>query len=129
MRALIGFQVLWLAVLVLVLRPVGTGLQSSPVYTDIQQARPSEQLSGVEANFGDGLILKGYDWSHEVGATVTLNLHWTAQKTQSIPYYFSILPVGPDGKNLPPIDWQPFDTHYPDHLLASSSAHRGASPY
>jgi hypothetical protein len=40
-------------------------------------------------------------------------LHWEALRRNDRPYYFSAVLVGPDGRALPGVVWQPLATRYP----------------
>ena len=59
-RGLACSQVVWLLVLVLVLRTVGTGLSAPPEPGSVQMPLPHNFVAAPEARFADHLVLTGY---------------------------------------------------------------------
>ena len=123
-RAMAGVQVAWLLTLVLVLRPVGTGLTPPPILA--QDAGGAETFVPVgEARFGEQLVLLGYMVEQDPAAdALLLRLRWRSEGQIVAPYYFSALLVSPQGAQSAAIDWQPFDVGYPTtcwHLNAGQA--------
>lgn len=76
-------------------------------------------VTPADARFADAFALRG--WSGEVdGAIMTLRLNWQALNTMTTPYYFSALPVAPDGTTpVEAVVWQPDQTRYPTSCWAT----------
>jgi hypothetical protein len=124
-RALAAAQMAWLLTLVLVLRPVDTGLTPPPLLaqrTDDMEAF----MPMADIRFGEQLVLLGYAVAQNPDdGALSLYLHWRSEGQIAVPYYFSALLVSPQGAQRAAIDWQPFDVGYPTtcwHLNADQGA-------
>jgi len=73
-----------------------------------------QPVAPADARFGDVLRLTGFQAEVLQGTeTLTVVLEWEALQEMGEPYYFSAVLVGPDGRVLPGIDWQPFGKRFP----------------
>jgi hypothetical protein len=113
-RIVLGAQVFWLVVLVGSHRPIDTWLGPPPVYADVTQPSLAEPLTSASVRFGDDLLLTGFQSHYQPDRhLLSLALHWQALRQMTTPYYFSIVPVAPDGRALPGTHWQPLGKLYP----------------
>jgi hypothetical protein len=113
-RILLAAQVFWLLALAASHRPVDTWLGPPPAYAAVVQPALPEAVTPISARFSDDLRLTGFQSHYDPARRiVTLALHWQALREIAVPYYFSIVPVAPDGHALPGIHWQPFGKLYP----------------
>lgn len=112
---LAGGQVLWLAVLALVLRTVlTTEIRVPPTYDEVAYPPMTAPFVAARADFGDQVQLLGYQVHYEPQSqSLHLGLHWQAMQRLRVPYYFSAIAVAPDGEVLRSRDWQPFATRFP----------------
>jgi len=111
---MLGAQILWLVVLTASHKPVDTWLAPAPVYAEV--ARPPLNGSLIPANaiFGNELRLTGFQSEyHPDRRVLSVALHWQTLRQMAVPYYFSAVPVAPDGRALPGMHGQPFGKQYP----------------
>ncbi len=107
-------QVFWLIALASSHRPIDTWLGSPPLYAEVTHPPLSGQMTPVNATFGSEMRLIGFQSQYDSDRRIlSVALHWQPLRQMSAPYYFSIVPVAPDGQVLPGVHWQPFDKQYP----------------
>jgi hypothetical protein len=107
-------QVFWLIALASSHRPIDTWLGPPPVYAEVAQPPLDGPLTPLNATFGNELRLTGFQSQfHPDRSILSVALHWQPLRQMAVPYYFSIVPVSPDGRALPGMHWQPFSKQYP----------------
>jgi hypothetical protein len=114
-RALmVGAQAFWLIVLAASHVPIDTWLGPPPSYAEIARPNLDAPVISANATFGDELLLTGFQGEYWPDRRMlTVALHWRPLRQMTTPYYFSAVPVAPDGRSLPGVHWQPFAEMYP----------------
>jgi hypothetical protein len=107
-----ALQAAWLVGLYAIMPTTGSGIPSPPDYANIAFPTGAGTIKPVSANFDNKLQLQAFQAEGQ-SAEIILDLVWEVREQMEIPYFFSVLPVGPDGQTKPPITWQPFDYQYP----------------
>ena len=104
----------WLLALVATTAPVDTWLGPRPLYSEVAGQPLAQPVAQADAQFGDELRLTGFQ-AEVMGETTALVvvLQWEALRQMAAPYYFSAVLVGPDGRVLPGVNWQPFNKRFP----------------
>jgi hypothetical protein len=111
---LILSQAIWLLILFMVLPATGTGFEAPPAYAEVAYARGPSPVIHADAQFGESLLLEGFSSIYDAQQEAfVVDLQWRVAQALEAPYFFSALLVAPDGRVLPPVDWQPFDYRYP----------------
>ncbi len=107
-------QGVWLLALAVTTVPVDTWLGPRPSYSEVASQPLGQPAAQADARFGDKLRLTGFQAGGptETGM-LTVVLQWEALQQMAEPYYFSAVLVGPDGRVLPGVDWQPFEKLFP----------------
>ncbi|NLF15329.1 MAG: hypothetical protein GX597_26355 [Anaerolineaceae bacterium] len=107
-------QGVWLLALAATTVPVDTWLGPRPSYSEVVSQPLDQPVAQTDARFGDQLRLTGFqaEGTTETGM-LTVVLHWDALQQMAEPYYLSAVLVGPDGRVLPGVDWQPFGKLFP----------------
>jgi hypothetical protein len=68
----------------------------------------------TEARFSDSLHLTGFGGTFDDDNHLVLDLRWRAVRQADEPFYFAVIPVGPDGTPYQEsMVFQPFETVYP----------------
>ena len=107
-------QGVWLLALAATTVPVDAWLGPRPAYSEVASKPLDQPVVQADARFGDELRLTGFQAKGTTEAgTLTVVLHWEALQQMTRPYYFSAVLVGPDGRVLPGVDWQPFEKLFP----------------
>lgn len=111
-RLLLGVQTFSALTLLLFIPVISTGLDQPP------QLPPEVKEAGitVETNllFDDTLRLTGFGGFLDKQNTLVVDLRWQADEWSEQPYYFSIIPVAPDGSAYREgFVYQPFAAAYP----------------
>jgi len=107
-------QGVWLLALAATTVPVDTWLGPRPAYSEVASRPLDQTVAQADARFGDELRLTGFQAEGTTeGETLTVVLQWEALQQMARPYYFSAVLVGPDGRVLPGVDWQPFAKLFP----------------
>lgn len=104
----------WGAQAVLVLALAGTwDVMRVPDVSPRSDAPPVQAADHPQdARFAPGFRLVGWSAEVEAGAIV-VQLNWRAEEQLTVPYYFSALPVAPDGTPGESVVWQPGASGYP----------------
>jgi hypothetical protein len=111
-RWLLGVQAAAVLVIALFIPVIGTGLQDPPQ----QPPSVTEPQITVEANtrFGDSLRLTGLGGGLDTAGDLVVDLRWAADDWSDQPYWFSIIPVTPEGSPFREgFVYQPFEDAYP----------------
>jgi hypothetical protein len=112
---IMGLQVFWLVVGLVVLRPILTFQPLPPDYDTVRYT-PAADVSAVPvfARFGDDFVLQWYQSQFDPGSNrVTLNLGYEPLQQISDSYLFSALLVSRDGNIGESQTWLPLDFRYP----------------
>ena len=110
----LGAQVLWLVVMVASHKPVDTWMSLPPAYAEVAGKPLDGPFIPTNATFGDQLRLAGFQSQyHPDQRMLSVALHWQPLRQMAAPYYFSVVPVAPDGRALSGMHWQPFGKRYP----------------
>jgi hypothetical protein len=107
-------QIVWLLAIAITWWPWHAELFPMRTYEQVAPAPLSAPLTAASAVFGGQLRLQGFQ-SRFVPETRTLvvALHWRALRAAEAPERFSGVLVGPGGRTLPGVLWEPLAGRYP----------------
>ncbi len=121
-RIFFSLQMGWLVGLFIVLPTTGSAIAAPPAYADIAFPPDPATVIPVAANFEDVLVLRGFQANGDAAEqAIRLNLIWEKPSPMAVPYFFSVIPVGPAGQVAAPFTWQPFDYQFPTTCWAQAA--------
>jgi hypothetical protein len=127
LRALaIGAQIIWLLAIAITWWPWHAELLPMQSYEHVAPPPLSTPLTPANALFDGHLRLQGFQ-SRYVPETRTLvvALHWQALRPSEAPQRFSGVLVGPGGRTLPGVLWEPLAGQYPTTCWAQGQTSGG----
>jgi hypothetical protein len=107
-------QAAWLIIILLTLRTVSTGMMPPPDLASVEFQAADQPETPTDHEFASQLKLLGYTGTFQNNPTgIVLDLYWQAGRRLEIPYFFSIVAIGPDNTPVSDMTWQPYDYQFP----------------